>query len=292
MTNETTVDLDTDYDILYNGDALKWRKFANSVRFRILMQLSGIRNVSDELSGISPLFEGPEDNASYQYPGVTNGATNPPAQAVGPDATDQGHRMAAPFIDRLKATEDPRLPIFAVETAEGEYEGAPPGIFFGNEEPYSRVNPENFELNETVSFMTYSELMFLKAEAAQRELIAGNPAEFLEEAVLSNMNRFGVPETEAAAFVSGLLANGTNLEEIYTQKWVSMFGRGLQSWIDYRRTGVPSLSPVATGIVDIIPKRFTYPQNEYSANSANVTNAVQGLDNGDNLDSNLIWTKQ
>ena len=38
------------YDCLYNGDILKWRKFANSLKLRLLMRISGKRDVSKDIS--------------------------------------------------------------------------------------------------------------------------------------------------------------------------------------------------------------------------------------------------
>lgn len=287
----TNIDVDTDYDILYRGDGLKWRKFANSLRFRLLMHISGITDVSSELSGISPLFESSGDNAIYQYPGDTEGAIYSPAQAIGPEATDQGHRMASPLVDRMIATNDPRLPLYALVSEDGGiYEGVEPGTYFVEDDVFSAINPANFSRDATITLMDYSELLFLRAEAAERGLITGDVSTLLGDAIGWNMSGRGVANQDITNYVSNILSNGTDLEEIYTEKWVSMFGRGMQAWTDYRRTGVPSLSPVPGGIVNVIPRRFSYPENEQATNSVNMNAAATKLSNGDNLDSPLIWT--
>lgn len=287
----TSIDIDRDYDILYRGDGLKWRKFANSLRFRLLMHISAITDVASELSGISPLFESSDDNAIYQYPGDIEGAIYSPAQAIGPEATDQGHRMASPLVDRMTATNDPRLPLYALVSEDGgTYAGVQPGIYFVEDDVFSGINPAGFTRDATITFMDYSELLFLQAEAAERGLITGDVTTFLSDAIGWNMTRRGVVSDAIIDYVANVLSDGTDLEEIYMEKWVSMFGRGMQAWTDYRRTGMPGLSPVPGGIVNVIPRRFSYPENEQATNSVNMQAAAAKLSNGDNLDSQLIWT--
>ena len=61
------------YDCLYNGDILKWRKFANSLKLRLLMRISGKRDVSKDISEMVsqpdkyPLMSSIDDNAAITY---------------------------------------------------------------------------------------------------------------------------------------------------------------------------------------------------------------------------------
>lgn len=284
--------VDPDYDMIYSGDAQKWRKFCNSLRFRLLMHLSAIKDVKTELESLSPIFESEADNALFSYPGNKTGAIFPGAQSLGPAAPASTLRMAAPFINRMVGTNDPRLKVYADTVAGGEYVGVDPSLMYSEDtaDEYSKIKPNRFAKNATVTFMDYSELLFLKAEAVEKGLISGSTSATLSEAIKAHMKSVGVSDSEAETFTSSLLANGTNLEEIYTEKWVSMFGRGMQAWTDYRRTGIPVLMPVTTGIIDVIPRRFTYPINEQTANKENMDVAISKLDKGDALDSKLIWT--
>ncbi|WP_299664661.1 SusD/RagB family nutrient-binding outer membrane lipoprotein [uncultured Polaribacter sp.] len=291
LNGMSNIDVDSTYDLIYQGDAEKWQKFANSLRFRLLIQLSDIRDVSSELSSISPMFESASDNATYTYSGSVNGNIYPPSTAIGPDGTDPGHRMAAPLINRMNTTDDPRRPIYAKVNDDGMYVGADTQDVFGNGNEFSPINSDSFTRDATIIFMDYSELLFLKAEAAQKGLTTGNEIALLRDAVIAHMQRVGVSAADTELYADNLVANGTNLDEIYTEKWVSMFGRAMQAWGDYRRTGVPSLLPNPNGIINVIPRRFTYPENEQSTNNANRTEAAQKLSNGDALDSPLIWTQ-
>ncbi|WP_147676647.1 SusD/RagB family nutrient-binding outer membrane lipoprotein [Algibacter pacificus] len=288
----SAIDIPLEYDLIYNGDALKWRKFANSLRFRLLIQLSEIRDVSSELSSIAPVFENASDNAMYQFSGVNVGDIYPPSSALGPDATEgQVHRMAAPLISRMNQTNDPRRSLYAVANDDGQYLGAYTYETFGLNNNYSKINPQFFDRNGTATFMDYSELLFLKAEAVARNLIVGDEVDILKEAIISHMQELGISQSEIDQYTNNIVSNGTNLEEIYTEKWVSMFGRGLQAWIDYKRTEIPTLIPNPDGLINEIPKRFTYPLIEQSTNSINKNQAIDRLEKGDVLDSSLIWTK-
>ncbi|MBC7525530.1 MAG: SusD/RagB family nutrient-binding outer membrane lipoprotein [Flavobacterium sp.] len=64
-----------------------------------------------------------------------------------------------------------------------------------------------------------------------------------------------------------------NLHAIMYQKWVALIGtHGIESFIEYNRTGYP-LTPLATNATQLIkPRRLIYPISEYVANSANVPN--------------------
>jgi hypothetical protein len=85
------------------------------------------------------------------------------------------------------------------------------------------------------------------------------------------------------------------LEKILTQKYVATFWVGVESWVDYRRTGYPFLIPVAysgSAEVDINrgPQRMPYPAAEYTDNLANVQKAVSDyLQGPDNLATKLWW---
>lgn len=61
------------YDNLYGGDLLKWRKFANSLKLRLLMRASGKMEVGTKITEMLnqpdtyPLMTGNDDNAVFSY---------------------------------------------------------------------------------------------------------------------------------------------------------------------------------------------------------------------------------
>jgi hypothetical protein len=77
---------------------------------------------------------------------------------------------------------------------------------------------------------------------------------------------------------------------ILTQKYIAMFGiNGLETWTDYRRTGVPSvpLSIYKNRGSNVIPTRLIYPLEEYQYNSDNVL--AEGTI--DPQSSTIFWDK-
>lgn len=89
------------------------------------------------------------------------------------------------------------------------------------------------------------------------------------------------------------------MERIITQKWIANFPLGVEAWTEYRRTGYPKLMEVMVnnsgGRVDSkrMARRLPYPQEEYTENNKNVTEAVSNLLKGaDNMGTDLWWVKK
>jgi hypothetical protein len=108
--------------------------------------------------------------------------------------------------------------------------------------------------------------------------------------VAESFRYLGVPNAATAA--NTYITTSTNvdvnfttstnkLQTILTQKWIAFCGlNGLESWSEYRRTGIPSrnnpsLNPNVLPSQNRIPKRLLYPQSEYDLNAANVATQSQ-----------------
>jgi len=104
-----------DGDLLFEGDLVKWRKFANSLRIRILMRLenkrggntigASIQNILDT----KPVFESNEDNASIQY---LSTAPNQYFQHTGRVGGFDEHRMSLKADTIMKRLDDPRMFVY------------------------------------------------------------------------------------------------------------------------------------------------------------------------------------
>ena len=80
-----------------------------------------------------------------------------------------------------------------------------------------------------------------------------------------------------------------------TQKWIALFGQGIEAWTEYRRTGfpvMPEADPRAQFENDgVLPTRLEYPATEYSLNGANVE-AGAALNGGpDDMKTELWWVE-
>ena len=80
------------------------------------------------------------------------------------------------------------------------------------------------------------------------------------------------------------------MEKIATQKWVASFDQGLQSWIEWRRTGYPVLVAGAENMNnDKVPQRFPYPTDEYARNPSSLEAGKTLLGGADNLNTRVWW---
>ena len=73
------------------------------------------------------------------------------------------------------------------------------------------------------------------------------------------------------ANIDEMTLNGTeaqDLEKIITQKYIALYGNGLEQWNDYRRTGFPILQDHqnAVGIDGARPVRAQYVNQEIARN--------------------------
>lgn len=294
-------EIDGSMDILYSGNKSRWLKFAYSFKFRALMRISQKKDVSASLQALidsKELFSSNDEEAKVVFLSVSPEA-NPIFENVVAGARNE-FKMAATFIDALKSTDDPRLTIMAQEAKNGGYVGKPSGY---EESPlpnfgYDDVSPIGKKYLEPTApgyFLSYSELLFLQAEAAKRGLIAGGDERaksYYELAIMNSLTENGVALSYnkfiAHPKVSYQSANA--LELIGTQKWIVLFCQGFESWTEWRRTGFPVLTPAAQGYINVIPSRLKYESTEVSVNGINYKAAIK-RQGPDELNTKIWWMK-
>lgn len=296
LSGITTLDIDNDYDVVYAGDAMKWRKFCNGLRLRLLMRISGVIDVQEEIRNLlsdpeCPLPESIDDDAAFEYPGTSPINYFPLYDILSESATDGGYRISKTLMDQLKNDEDPRLTVYALPNKDGEYVGLENGVATtgGAIDDYSRINFNFGVKNRKGIFLSYSEVQFLLAEAAARNIIADDPENFYQEAIHANFRNLNIDNAEFQAFIESPAGSYTGLNRVLMQKWISLFGRGMEAWTEYRRTGIPELAPASNGFIDEVPKRFLYPITEEQTNNNNLQQAISSLNNGDALNSRVWW---
>ena len=88
--------------------------------------------------------------------------------------------------------------------------------------------------------------------------------------------------------------NAANYKQsIGDQKWIALFGQGVEAWSEWRRLDYPKLNVVASPVAAAdgkIPVRFRYPANEQSTNAASRTAAV-ARQGADLITTKLWWDK-
>jgi hypothetical protein len=135
--------------------------------------------------------------------------------------------------------------------------------------------PPRFAPTASVPFVTYAERELILAEAystAARGGVGGNDATALgylnaERAVPGSASDTTLTALPAVVGVTGAAL----LDSIMMEKWVAMF-QNIESLLDYRRTCIPAITPVAGNFLGIafVPGRLFYPQSERNVNPTHI----------------------
>ena len=274
---------------MYGGDMVEWRKFSNSLRLRLAMHLSNVDATTAaaqaQAAVTAGVFTSNADNAQLMYL-ASAPDQNPVYTNVHVDKRDD-YGMSKTFVDSLLSWSDPRLPVFAqlnndTIVANQIYEGLPNGLNDGAGPALLYISRIGAYWRETpaapLALLTYSEVLFLEAEAAERGWITGNATQLYADAIRASMEQYGIPTTAIDAYLAQprvVYATGAaGLTQIAYQKWVSLFLQGMEGWTEVRRTGVPALVPGPNAVLTKIPERLPYSDNEAVLNKANLDAAV------------------
>ena len=276
-------------DIMYGGDMTTWRKFANSLRLRLAMHLTNVAPAtaqSEALAAVTAgVFASNDESAQLMYLASAPNQ-NPIYTNVHVDKRDD-YGMSKTLVDSLLSWNDPRLPVFAqlnkdTILANRTYQGLPNGLLDGAGPALFYISRFGAYWRETpaapLALLTYSEVLFLEAEAAERGWISGNAAQLYADAIRASMEQYGIATTAIDAYLAQprvVYASGAaGLTQIAYQKWVSLFMQGMEGWTEVRRTGVPALVPGPNAVLTKIPERLPYSDNEAVLNKANLDAAV------------------
>jgi len=315
----------TTQDIIYSGDIESWRKFASSLKLRLALRLRYVdpdfAKTKAEEALASGIISSNADNAQ-EISGDQRGNFGSPIYQITTNlfAFSQSFKASADLVEYLKGNnfyrdgglpsgEDPRLPILISENVNGELVG----IENGHTAEYYDLHPEFasegswflFHDNEyePVTIMSYSECLFLEAEAALLAYtgVDGTAAELYKRGIEASMEYLGAdpgtfPADEETLFVA-LPDDEARLERIIYQKWITLFPDSHEAWAEQRRTGYPvvikrSGVDYELGITQgTIPNRIPYPDGELNTNYTNV-NAAQENQGGDDMLNKLWWDRK
>jgi hypothetical protein len=318
-------------DQIYGGNVDNWILFANSLRLRIAMRMSGVEPALAKTNAEAAVAGGvAETNAHDAFLKVTAISLNTLNQAT----PWNEFRMSAAMESVLKGYVDPRMPKFFSPV---------PGTtntFKGLRNGYSQVelaNPLNLgtatsnvsemflpanQGTTPIGVLMASEAWFLRAEGALKgwNMGSGSAKEFYEKGINASMRQWGI--TDAAAIASYTasvstpipLADAVNspaltdipvawssdaskqLEQVITQKWLALWPNGLEAWAEYRRTGYPKLYPRINSESLVVPKdgvvrRTPYVVGESQTNPKGLATGISKLGGPDNEATRLWWNK-
>ena len=306
-------------DLMYGGNMAKWRKLANSLRLRLAIHLSNAnatKAASEAAAAVAAaggVFTSNADNAQLMYL-----ATSPNQNPIYGDAhvgNRDDYGLSRSFVDTLNSWNDPRLPVYAqVPPAGTAYRGLANGLLDGEKidtldalKYISRIGALWRETPDApLVLLGYSEVLFLKAEAAERGWIPGGSAAaatYYHDGIVASFAQYGLLADTGAylgqakvGYDGAGATQAGHLQQIAFQKWLALFMQGPEAWTEVRRTQVPTIVPGCHAAMPSgarsNPERLPYDDNEGVLNAANLANAVsaQGFIAGNDISKPLWFT--
>ena len=316
-----------DYDLIYNGDAVKWVQFANSLRLRLAMRVSyadpTLARTEAEKSISSPfgVITSNSDNAVIAESGVRH-----PDYTINVEFNDADTQVGASLDCYLNGFNDPRKFLYAKPAGDGNLHGVRPGIspsaWTNYKNTAAKVSAPNAGIYK-ITWLNAAEVAFLRAEGALKGWSMGGTAqEFYEEGIKLSFEEWGAegvaayianktakpadfkdnvgrsnataPSTVTIAW-SNTDTDEVKLEKIGTQKWLALFPNCAEAWAEYRRLHHPVLVTPANnysnGVVNTNYgiRRVPYPVSEQTDNPAGYSSGLVGLGGEDNAGVRLWW---
>lgn len=260
-------------DLVYSGNMQRWEKFGNSLKLRLLNHLSERQpGAAAAFLNTAPLLiTNNNENAQVVY--GSNSANANPVYGFDVLSGRKDMAVASTIVDKMKALNDPRMPLyfFGVKngTNAGQYLGNIPG---GDEDDageslFSRVGPAYASINSPVVLMSLAEVQFIIAEVRLREGKTAEAGAAYNAAIAADFNALGIGSEAAGYLAKPQVAFNNSLQRIIEQKWITLFQGSYEAWVDWRRTGFPALTGAAVSRTDgIIPRRLPLPQLEINLN--------------------------
>jgi len=292
-------------DILLNGQMDKWKKFANSLSLRLLNRMldksDAPIDVKAEMERISsdpakyPVFTSNDDIVALKYL-----AAQPNNNPINQNRiTRDDHRVSATLVDKLASLQDARLGVYANKPeAGGDYKGVPNGLLVSEANALglartSKVGTYFTSATAPGVIMSYAELLFIKAEAAYKGVgAAGDPAVNYTEGIKESFKQYGLTVDDAYLATTAYKGGAEGYTQIMEQKWIALYGQGIEAWTEQRRTGIPHLqAPVASTNNGLIPTRLPYPSSEESLNFSNFKEALDRQGGVNDKTMKLWWAK-
>lgn len=282
-------------DLLYEGSITAWRRFGNSLKLKMGMTIADAdaakAKAAVESAVTGGVFTSRAHDAVFEYL-----AAPPNTNPIWVDLVQSNRKdfvAASTIVNKMLALNDPRVEEYFTEDAAGGYSGGNPGAS-SNYAKFSKPADAILEPDFPASLLSYYEVEFFLAEAKERGFnVPGTAAEHYANAITASILEWGGTAAEAAAYLAtpGVAYNSANWKQLIgEQKWIALYNRGWDEWIEWRRLDYPQLQP-ATGALSAIPLRFTYPIPEQNVNTANYKAASAAI-GGDVVTTKLFWDKQ
>lgn len=284
-------------DVIYKGNIANWKKLVNSLRLRIALR---IVNQEPDLAK-QAIIDATEDPAGlisnnseiFQFIYTSSPQQNPIAATF---ETRDDYRVSKTLVDKLLGLNDTRLSVYAqlpTNDSIDTYVGLPNAVDKPSSWGFAKTSkPGTYFLRSESPAVIYSyaEVLFNLSEAVARGFVSGNAEELYNKAITASFNQFGISDTTAIKnylIQSTVKYDSSNYKKsIGEQKWIALYGQGLEAFAEWRRLGYPELTAGPASVLNgDIPVRFFYPGTEQSLNGKSYRAAVE------NQGADLLTTK-
>ncbi|MEI7734479.1 MAG: SusD/RagB family nutrient-binding outer membrane lipoprotein [Ferruginibacter sp.] len=295
-------------DILNGNDVNKWKKFANSMRAMMALQLSkrfpaaGDYAATEFKAAIADgVMESNSDNVGLTYPG---GSFKNPYWGDFDGARDNGESTT--MFNLLNSFSDARQAAFGTSSVAVPFgvKEVTINLFIKNNPGWSHKLAPAFRVEtSTVWMMTASQLWLARSEAAARGWTTEDKSATFAAGVTASYSQWGLAAPSATYFTqAGTILDGTNdIKKIAEQHFLAAYPNGKAGWNSWRRTGYPVLTNAPDPLNaahTTIPRRYTFVPaasstfSEYSLNATNVAAAVSRLVPATDQPESKIWWDQ
>mgnify|MGYP003671186875 CR=1 FL=1 len=292
-------------DILMQGNVDRWRRFANSLRLRLAMRV----RYADETLAKQHIQE------VITAPLIDNNAFNVFLKTIsGSDTRNRNPQWNDPInnypqsvsftvTETLKMLKDPRLSIFLVPAPDSisGYRGRPIAALPEEKGYDANVNSASQaqyfrEAVYPIMVMNAAEVSLLRAEAALFKFTTENAQVQFTKGISQSLSQYNANAAVSTAYLNSATtqlagSDEAKLEQIILQKFLANYYQIYEGYAEFRRTGYPKIwtgsDKGSTG--GEIPRRLTYPLDEYTKNETNIKKAASGLSKGDTYMSRIWW---
>ncbi|NNC94546.1 MAG: SusD/RagB family nutrient-binding outer membrane lipoprotein [Chitinophagales bacterium] len=274
MMPEDNLKLPGGEDFVYGGDADAYLRIAHVLKARYAMRLSkkdASAASTNTLTHLNNAYAAGFSSTADDMNGVYGSAGNELNQWYAFQTSRANYlKMGANLVDLMNSISDPRLPFYATTDGGGGYSGTPIGSF---DQTTSDLGPYFASPTSPSPMVTYVEAKFLEAEANMRLGNTQEAADAHNEAIMAHVELVtGAPDPTFYVAEASETAGTISLDKIMTHKYIANFTQ-IEVFNDWRRTGIPALSPEPNANISVIPRRLITVQDERVSNpSANIVN--------------------
>lgn len=242
-------------NLLYpSGNSSDWIKFANSVKLKILMRMSGAADVKSQLQSLIA-----KDNfitADAQYAGCWSNASGQASpyysEEFAPWHSQDNVVANVALVATMQsaAYTDPRLAIWFKPNSDGNYLGGISGTNFAStaSAPYNSAaglcRPD-INYDTPVSLISLAEVEFFKAEYFAANNSVDQAKEHYKKAIEASFTSAGLSASDAAAYLTAFPYTSDYKKCIGVAKWTALAGiNNFESWCELRRLKYPAFGTV------------------------------------------------